>query len=111
MLAIIPSFLKARQIDQGTTESDMKELFDTCSNLTYIIECFATDTIGEAKFELRKIIVEMEASGMTNTEEALEKLKQAQDLLRAGDFDHAAVCAASASRQLQKKLRWPEDSQ
>ena len=48
---------------------------------------------------------------MTNTEEALEKLKQAQDLLRAGDFDHAAVCAASASRQLQKKLRWPEDSQ
>ena len=89
----------------------MKELFDTCSHLTYIIECIATDSIGEAKFELRRLIAEMETLAIADTEGALEKLKEAQELFQGGDFEHAAVCAGSASRQLQTKLHWPENSQ
>lgn len=89
----------------------MKELFDKCSHLTYIVECIATDLVGEAKFELRKIIADMEASPIADTEEALQKLKQARELFENGDFEHAAFCAVSASRQLQKKLHWPENIQ
>ena len=89
----------------------MKELFDTCSDLTYVIECIATDSVGEAKYALRRLIAKMEESPVADTDEALEKLKQAQELFQDGDFEHAAVCAGSASRNLQNKLRWPEDSQ
>lgn len=88
----------------------MKELFDTCSHLTYIVECIATDSIGEAKFELRRLIAEMEKLAIADTEEALKKLKEAQELFQGGDFQHAAICASSASRQLQTMLRWPENS-
>ncbi len=89
----------------------MKELFDVCSRLTYVIECIAAESLGEAKFELRKLIAEIEASAMPDTADALEKLKQAQELYQSGDFQHAGICTSSASRQLQALLRWPEDSQ
>ncbi len=89
----------------------MKELFDVCSRLTYVIECIAAESPGEAKFELRKHIAEIETSALPDTSGALEKLKQAQDLYQSGDFQHAGICASSASRQLQAKLHWPENSQ
>ena len=89
----------------------MKELFDVCSRLTYVVECIAAASLGEAKFELRKLIAEIEASAMPDTADALEKLKQAQELYQSGDFQHAGICTSSASRQLQAKLRWPENSQ
>ena len=89
----------------------MKELFDVCSRLTYVIECIAADSLGEAKFELRKLIADIEASALPDAEDALAKLREAQDLYQSGDFQHAGICTSSASRQLQAKLRWPEDSQ
>ncbi len=80
----------------------MKDHFDIASHLTYVVECIATDLTGEAKFELRKVIKELEASELSDKDDALEKLNEAAESFRGGDYEHAAICAVSANRLLQK---------
>ena len=85
----------------------MKERFDLASHLTYVVECLATDLTGEAKFELGRLIVDLEASNLPEKDPILEKLREATDRFRRGDYKRASILTVSASRKLQDGLVWP----
>ena len=85
----------------------MKDRFELASHLTYVVECIATDLTGEAKFELSRIIIDLEASSIPERDLILSKLREATDWFHSGDYRRAAVVTVSASRKLQEGLKWP----
>ena len=86
-----------------------KEQFELSSHLTYVVECLATELTGEAKFELLRLITDLEGSGIANKGEILAKLREAAARFRQGEYRRAAILTVSASRKLQEGLEWPED--
>jgi hypothetical protein len=87
----------------------MKERFDLASHLTYVVESLATDLTGEAKFELGRFIVELEASNLPDKAPLLAKLQEATDWFRRGDYKRASIVTVSANRKLQEGLVWPSE--
>ena len=94
--------------DMPMTRS-MKQRFDLASHLTYVVECLATDLTGEAKFELGRLIVDLEASDLPDKDSILERLREATDWFRRGDYHRASILTVSANRKLQDGLEWPSE--
>jgi len=73
-------------------------------HLSYIIEAVASDLIGEAKFELDRLIERVQTSGIDNESFILENLSNAKHCLKDGNTRHAAADLSRVSRSLWKQL-------
>lgn len=76
-------------------------------HLSYIIECIASDTPGEAKHELDGLIARMESDelqDMEDKEEIIKRLRNAEQMFRDDQRGRAASSINGTSRMVWMKV-------
>jgi len=77
---------------------------------SYVIECVASEVTGEAKSELNKLVLLVQAGNVPEKEFLLENLKEAATHLAASQNRYAAISLERVTRFLRRGLRGEADA-